>query len=430
MLEGQSNQQVTCLCWNNEGTNLAVGLLHGFIIYSTELLLEEDGWLQEVLHRSIVGGVGVMALHGQSNVIIIAGWSPSHRSTVSIYDVAIDEGQEGKESVLASITLSSPVTALRFHPRLVIVGERGVIHLFNHVLKKVHSFPISRKTTGSVINAKTLALGTILVKKPAAGVCFSLLLGVIPGPSIGSVRCIRYVAEQKLDSSFSQLTPTCLTDMDMRPLSENIVEIHRNEVNCVTITSDGTRALTVSERGTSLKLLDVENGIVLARFSRGKTPNLVHTLGLLVSSTDTVAACVSDTGTFHLFHFPIFESSSNRIPVATGAESGLSDYKFVRAWNDYINSMSSKSRLAIPEDALYETLCKYRDYNRSMYTLALRPMANKPASCIAHVVQLNVSPKGLALKARLLSIQVDLSATMTGESVKVVRTFYFPKDEL
>ncbi|ORC90620.1 uncharacterized protein TM35_000084180 [Trypanosoma theileri] len=430
MVEGQSSQQVTCLSWNNEGTNLAVGLSHGFIIYSTELLLEEDGWLHEVLQRPIIGGVGVMALHGQGNIILIAGWTPSHRSTVSIYDLTIDEMQEGRESILASVTLFSPVTALRFHPRLIMVGESNQVHLFDHSLKKVHSFTVSKKAMISIGNVKTMALGTILVKKPAAGVCFSLLLGVIPGPSIGSVRCIRYVADRQLDTLFSQLSPTCLTDMDVRPLSENIIEIHRNEVHCITITPDGTRALTVSERGTSLKLLDVENGIVLSAFSRGKTPNLVHTLGLLVSSTDTVAACVSDTGTFHLFHIPIVEGLSNRLPISTGTEGGFSDTKIFKAFNDYINSMNAKARLTIPDDGLYDNLCKYRDYNRSMYTLALRPMVNKTSSCIAHVVQWNVSQEGLALKARLLSIQIDLSATMTGESVKVIRTFYFPKDEL
>ncbi|KEG12100.1 hypothetical protein DQ04_02001030 [Trypanosoma grayi] len=429
MSEDHQGQLVTCLAWNNEGTNLAVGMPHGFIIYSTELLLADEGWLCEVLRRPVLGGVGIIALHGQSNVLVVAGWSVSHCATVTLLDLTVRDARGEELSVPARVTLSSPVEALRFHPRLVVIGEKsGCVHFFDHQLRKIESFRVSHKARQTRRAADTMALATMLVEQLASGMCFSLLHGVILGPTPGTVRCIRYVSEQRIKPNVMPHSLVGIMDeAPIQPLMEKTVELHHNEVQCIAITPDGVRALTVSERGTSLKLLDVEKGVVLCQFSRGTTPNTVHTLSLIVTSTDTVATCISDTGTLHLFHIPASGISGRQVTAAANTSETVVGSKLVRAWKDYIGSIGPKSRLSVPDDGLENDLSEQQTYSRTLYNVVLRPIAKK-ASCVAHLIQRDVSLTGVAMKARMLNIHVDLSAV--AEGMMVTRSFYFPREEL
>ncbi|RNF21269.1 uncharacterized protein Tco025E_03452 [Trypanosoma conorhini] len=427
MIAERPGQRVTYLSWNNEGTSLAVGLTHGFAIYSTELLLNEDGCLREVIQRPVLGGVGILALHGQSNLAILVGWEASRRDTVTILDLSVDNTMNDDPSVLARVKLSAVVTAVRFHPCMVLVGvETGLTYVFDHTLHMIESFEVSKPALSSRPRGETLALGTVLVEKSACGIFYSQLYGVILGPRTGTVRCVCYASERHVQSSLLQDPFPDLGKKLTPQLTVNVVELHRNEVSCITITPDGMRALTVSERGTSLKLLDVENHTVLCQFSRGTTPNVVHALGLLVSSTDTIAACISGSGTFHLFHLHTYNSSDTRAAGAGNADRGVGSYGFMRAWSDYRNSVCPRARLLIPEDELYNSLCRQDDSGKSIYSMVLRPVAQKD-SCVAFVVQRCMLPQGVTRRARLLSVQADFSAV---EPMKIMRSFYFPKDEL
>ncbi|KAF5219002.1 hypothetical protein ECC02_008084 [Trypanosoma cruzi] len=423
----QLEQRVTCLSWNNEGTNLAVGLTHGFIIYSTELLLSEEGWLSEVIRRPVLGGVSIVALHGQGNLVVLVGWDSGHRDTVTILDLSADDTVNEDLSVLARVKLSSVVYEVCFHPRMLLVGiQTGLIYLFDHALQMIESFQASTPASTSRQKGDTLALGTMLVEKLACGICYSQLYGVILGPTTGTVRCICYASERHVQSSLLQEPFSDLGKKLTPQLTVNVVEVHRNEVGCITITPDGVRALTVSQRGTSVKLLDVENHIVICQFSRGTTPNAVHALGLLVSSTETIAACISGAGTFHLFHIRTADTLDARAVGVANTDPWVSGHSFMRAWTDYRNSVCPKTRLVIPEDELYDTLCREEDCGKSIYSMVLRHAAKKD-SCVALVVQRCMSPQGITRKARLLSVQVELSAK---DSMKILRSFYFPRDEL
>ncbi|RNF04438.1 hypothetical protein TraAM80_05153 [Trypanosoma rangeli] len=427
MVVEQPEQLVTCLSWNNEGTNLAVGLTHGFIVYSTELLSSEDGCLHEVIRWPVLGGVSILALHGQSNLVILVGWEVNYRNTVTILDLSVDNTMNQDHWLLARAKLPAVVNALRFHPCMVLVGvETGPIYVFDHTLRMIESFEVSNPTSNSPPRGDTLALGTMLVEKLACGICYSQLYGVILGPKSGTVRCICYATERHVQSGLLQ-EPFPNLDKKLTPqLTVNVMELHRNEVRCITTTPDGVRALTVSERGTSLKLIDVENHIVVCQFSRGATPNVVHALGLLVSSTHTIAACISGTGTFHLFYFHTSNALDSGVAGAVNADRSVGSHGFMQAWSDYRNSVCPKARLLIPEDELYNSICRQGDSGKSIYSMVLRPVAKKD-SCVALVVQRCMLPQGITKKARILSVQAELSLV---ESMKIVRSFYFPKDEL
>lgn len=433
-------RHVTCFSWNTEGTNLAVGLTCGFIIYSTELLGDDDGCLCEVARRSVVGGVGHIALHGQSNVLLFVGWEDKYRSTVTLYDLAaVETSNDSGQQLLASLVLPSMVNAVRFHPRLVIIGVMsGFVYFFDHTLRLIESFQVSKgsskhssssssKTVNKIhFESSTIAFGSTLTEQSASGVNFFLLYGVILGPTTGSVRCIRYSSERR---KVSHLLNESLLDSDgtnSQPFRVKILNLHRNEVQCISVTINGTHALSVSERGTALKFFDVERGIPLYQFFRGTTPNKVHTLSLFASSTEVVAICVSDTGTVHLFHVVNSHNSDRLLINENNSYEQVNDNKLFSVWNNYRNSLNSKARLTIPNDELYDILCRQGVYSKSTYSIIIHPIA-KENSYLAQIVQADFSSGKEAVKARLLLLKVDLAST---NCMEITRCSYFPKDEL
>ncbi|KAG8341877.1 hypothetical protein ERJ75_001437700 [Trypanosoma vivax] len=425
-------RRVTCVAWNGEGSNLAVGLSHGFIIYSTELLLDSEARFCEIVYKPVVGGAGLLALHGQSNLILVAGWAPSYSAVATIYDLSVksERDDEDDHSVLARAKLFSEINALRLHPRLVMIGvSSGYVCVFDHTLKTLKTYQVHAQRFFERRNsADTVALATTLDSQMGSGVCFSVLCGVILGPTAGSVRCLHYIGERRI--TFGPLQPS-LKDFGeeiVDPLKEKVVELHFNEVQRIAITSEGRRALTVSERGTMLKLLDVRRGVVIAQFSRGTTPKNVLALALHLSLEYTVALCVSETGTLHAFCLPTTDVSNYHAVEA--AEARARDFKLVQKWNDYRNSISHQLCFALSEDGLCNDSARTNNRHHTMFSAAIRALPVK-GSYIALIVQHNVTPSGTSANARLLSIRMNLSPSATeGNKAEIVRSFCFPKNEL
>nr|CCC94267.1 conserved hypothetical protein [Trypanosoma congolense IL3000] len=422
---------VTCIAWNSDGSNMAVGLQCGFAIYSTELLLRNDGRLLEVLYVPVVGGVGCIALHGQSNLVAVSGWSHDHRTAVELYDLTVREveGDPEARSVIARAVVPGRVNALCFHPLLVMVGlESGYIYAFDHALENIQIYKTSQRTGAANCAVGKMALATMLDREMAGGIVHSLLRGVILGPTTGTVRCLRYVSGRcvELESSHSFLKD--VKEENSGPLEEVVVELHKSMVYAITITAEGRCAVTVSERGTMLKLLDVKRGVVMAQFSRGTTPNTVLTVALYQSFSDTIVACISDSGTLHVFQCSAFDNEARSAEVG-GGTSDARQLSIVQRWADYRSSVSSKIRFAIPEDGLCDSCLGSRDGGSTVYNAVIKP--HDSSATTIFVVQRCATGDGVSAKARLLSIKVYLSSTdASEEGTSALRSFYFPKNEV
>ncbi|EAN78600.1 hypothetical protein, conserved [Trypanosoma brucei brucei TREU927] len=426
-------RSVTCVTWNHDGSNLAVGLRCGFIIYSTELLHLVDGKLFEILFQPVDGGAGLIALHGQCNLVFISGWAYDHRATVAIYDLSVkgEEHDSRDRAVLAKVTMAEAVNGLCFHPLLVMVGtESGLVHVFNQKLEKIQEYKTSQKIRTFAGATSKMALGTMLDKEVAGGVNYLLLRGVVAGPTPGSVRCIRYVSERSMEVESSQSSLEEEGGCAAGPLEENVVELHTAEVQCIAITVDGRCAVTVSARGTMLKLLDVRKGVVIGQYSRGAAPNTVLSLALHQWIDRTVLTCISDSGTLHIFHGPPLKRSSEHHETADTTTDAKWSVPVVQRFNDYISSVGAKFRITIPEDGLSDVHCRERLDVGMAYSTVVR-IHDASLSPTILVAQRYIKRDGTSSKGRLLFIKVDMAAEVPGVArTKDLRSFYFPKSEM
>jgi hypothetical protein len=74
---------------------------------------------------------------------------------------------------------------------------------------------------------------------------------------------------------------------------------HHTPLAAMALSLSGAVLVTASTRGTALKLIDFRSGALLMQLNRGAIPNRVHSIAL--NARDTLAVCVSETGTAHVF---------------------------------------------------------------------------------------------------------------------------------
>lgn len=309
--------QVLTLAWNHDATCLAVGTTTEFIIYTTEAMRGADGGLIEVVRRPVIGGVSVISVFDKSPVVVFCGDAGETSRTVTLWDDAPASdrlreapaaGRSLREScVVAELELSSPVRAIRCHPRVIIVAESFRVWLFNAALVYVAGFP----TEHSACTINSIAMATVAKRDQEGGADFLCLRLLLPGPSVGELYCAQYYYEPPASARSATRRPGPHSDHlpggrpDHAPsipefwLDQVTPRPHSNRIRAVAISADGSRGLSVSEKGTAIKVIDVETKTVVRQLMRGVNPNEVRTLAL--NAAATLAACISETGTLHVF---------------------------------------------------------------------------------------------------------------------------------
>jgi WD40 repeat protein len=333
---------VLALAWNHDASCLAVGTSTEFIVYTTDLMQGDDsqGGLLELVRRPVTGGVSILSIFDKSPVVVFAGFAGEKNSIVTIWDdskadscsAAVQGGTLRDSCVVAELQLSSPVRAIRCHPRVIIVAEAFKVWLFNSFLALIDVFPSDH----SACSSNAIALASVAQSKiEFGGQCLSVRM-LLPGPSMGELYCAEHffdppvvagsASRRELVGEYRQQHLRSSIPSKPKNIWRELVKPkpHNHRVRAVAISPDGSRGLSVSENGTAIKLIDVEMAVVLRQFMRGVNPNEVRTLAL--NSTATLAACVSESGTLHLFNLAGQPSSHGAGSAAQSMQMAVSSW--------------------------------------------------------------------------------------------------------
>lgn len=307
---------VLSIVWNHDGTVMALGTRDGFIIYSTEMLSGENGDVVEMCRRQVDGGVLHIALYRQSSIFAFAGATKEAATTVTIWDESLADSvtpfryTPAEKCVLARLTLDSAVCALRLHHHLLLVVDAFRIFAYStDGLKLLETFhtpgfgriagTASHGSPGLPVdnNCNTIAMATFEVTEShgMSGNC-SVLRMMCMGPLVGSVRCSNYFFNMKKPN-------VSLADAEMPAFIDSGLvspNPHAREVQCLAVSLDGSVGVTCSSSGTSLKVIDVRKRVVTRQLNLSSVSS--RTIGSISISTDaTLVACLSSTGTVHVF---------------------------------------------------------------------------------------------------------------------------------
>ena len=462
---GKECPLVLCMAWNSDGSALALGTATFLSIYSSEkTLVQKTSLIGEEMSegegnkvhgllllakREMPGGVGQISMFGQSSLLLFSGSTLQQRCKVTLWDDSKGIGLDGvtlrDECTLAQVTLSNPVRGLRFHTHLLLVAEDFKVHVFDSRLQRLDSLPTPTQGNNSDNNCNTIAMATITHRENFGAFSGSILRFAMLGPTVGSIRCISYT-HAIVPSRLQGTAESQLLLRNQQKLNIRIAHPHERRVKCIAMNTDGSIAVTVSDNGTALKVIDVVTGDILKQVSRGTTPSMVNTIS--VNSDASLVACVSESGTVHCFSVKRGEGTTTPAPSAfqwvvgvvgsipslnPAAQAIVSDRAFATLpilssiADEKMAIMSSNASSSAAEGAEAFDMTTIPD-NTSAYsglfsTIVLRPGLDRSGCATALVTIGSLYPN---VKAKCILIQIDEKKN----ECRRLATFLVPRDEL
>lgn len=108
-----------------------------------------------------------------------------------------------------------------------------------------------------------------------------------------------------------------------------VIPAHRRAIAALAMDRDGSRLVTASTIGTTVKLLDAVSGALLMEFQRGLLSAFIYAVGI-TDAGDTVAA-LSSNGTLHIFRATCTTSDTAASTVATERSRATGRYALPHA---------------------------------------------------------------------------------------------------
>lgn len=267
------------LAFNNSSTHLATGTDNGYIIYGVK------NELNKKLKCELDGGVGIVKLHGNTNMIVLVGGGDKpfkSKDTVVLRD-------QFKNSNLTEIDMRENIkNALIGKNKLIVVLENKVCQFDwegnNSLTKQTFS------------NEKGLCV---------ADMNFDLIatLGTKKGE----------IALWKLQND-----------------EYKKIEAHDSNIKAIGISKSGKYVATASEKGTLVRVFNTESCNLEYEFRRGSQNADIY--DICFSHDDGLVACTSSNGTVHIFEMNTdFGRTKNTQSVLSGFRNYLPKY-FSSQW--------------------------------------------------------------------------------------------------
>lgn len=230
----------------------------GFSVYNCDPLTERFSRFSED------GGFGIVEMLFRSNIfgLVGGGSTPKYpRNMAIIWD-------DFQTKAIAELEFTSPVTSIKLRRDSILVTIHNRAYLYNFEnMKLLNTF----ETISNPVGLSAISNGaTRIIAVP----------GNVPGTVI------------------------------IYDTKEKIITAHNNGLSALTLSDDGLRLATASERGTIIRVWDTQTGKMLHEFRRGLE---VVTITSLVFDMDTTRLAVcSDKGTMHIFSLIDTLEISNR----------------------------------------------------------------------------------------------------------------------
>jgi WD40 repeat protein len=247
---------ITNISYNECVSHLTVGTTFGFIIYSL------NPSIQKKIYEDKKGGVNMIKILKRTNVCVLTGGGEESFKSDSICTtkntVVLWDNHEQK--VIMQIDCGEPIKNVHIHQnQLIVVVLDTKVLIFNFESK--------------AINTKQTYM------------------------NVNGVSDITYGSDPIVGTLGNRKGEICIWKLGLD--SQKTINAHEGNIECLSLSRDGSMVATASERGTLLRVFNTETGKKLYEFRRGTNPVHIHSIGF--SWNNKLLACTSGNGTVHLF---------------------------------------------------------------------------------------------------------------------------------
>lgn len=281
-LNNQQNPESTDILYttfNQDYSCFACGTTSGFRIFNVSPY-------SEIFRRSFAsGGIGIIEMLYRCNIIALVGGGSCPRfptNTVMIWD-------DNKMRCIAELKFNSDIRAVKLRRDKIVVVLDSKISVYNLMdVKLLDTLCTSYNPNGIValcpnINNYVLAF---------------------PGDEIGQIKII---------STERQI-----------PL---VIQAHNTPLQCLALSSDGTRLASASEKGTIIRIYDTSTGQILEELRRGKEKATMYSIAF--SSTGEYLACTSSRNTLHVYKLKEGACTNSSVDTTTAEKSKFKLSKYL-----------------------------------------------------------------------------------------------------
>lgn len=243
-------EELLCVAFNQDGSCFALGTNNGFAIYNTFPL-------KQAYRREGVGDIGLMQMLYRTNVVAIVGGGKNFRfppNKVMLWD-------DHQLRPIGELCMRQQVRCVKLRRDMIVVTTESKVYVYNlddlRLRDQLETYP----------NPK--------------GLC-SL--------SSDNEHCVLAVPDRVKGQVKLQLY-----------YQENTVRIraHESSLSYLTLTADGRKLATTSDKGTLIRVFNTVDGSLLGEYRRGMDRAEVYCISFSLS--ERYLACSSDKGTVHVF---------------------------------------------------------------------------------------------------------------------------------
>ncbi|ELP88955.1 WD repeat domain phosphoinositide-interacting protein, putative [Entamoeba invadens IP1] len=286
--ENETTDTILCLSLNESRTEIAVGTLVGFYVFTVGDQLERK-YFQKI------GGIGVAELLGNSEILLVGGGSHPFMSDseIVVYDMNTNKVIKEKQR-----HYNRPIRNCRATSSDIFIASDQTIDVFKTLTSVPQIFDTGENPRGIF------------------SVCYNRRIFAYPSAQMGRI------IVHDLDNRYDIAT----------------FPAHEHDIYTMSPSFDGVLA-TVSQNGTILRVWETDSGTLVKEMRRGSTSANVYCV--CVSDDKRFAVLHSNSGTVHVFS--LCEEYKNQVGVVAGLISGM------MGWVGKKENVAEYSAVTIPK---------------------------------------------------------------------------------
>jgi len=297
MESGGRKEQIQYISFNQDQGCFVCATNCGFKVYNTSPF-------KEIVSRDLEGGIGIAELLDRTNILLLVGGGPTPKfppHKAIIWD-------DYTCQIIGELTFKSDIKRVKLRKDKIAIAIENKIYIHNlHDLSPIKSIETSYNPKGLF--------------------CFSLNEKILCCPDKHDIGFINIV---NIDSN-----------------TEIHAKAHSGPLAFIEINAQGNLIGTASVKGTLIRIINVEDGAVINELRRG-TEN--HNILSICFSMDSLwVACVSDSGTAHIFSL---EGLPSKFQATDDKKEASKNYKskfsFLKVVHSYFDSEWSYSHVKLP----------------------------------------------------------------------------------
>jgi WD repeat-containing protein 45 len=245
--------------FNENKDCIIFGTTIGFYVYTCNPF-------KKIISRRIIGGISIIEMLNKSNIMIFTGnvnkgLYPNNK--LIIWD-------DNKEEVIGEIEFKTKILNIKITKDIIVVVTEFKIYIYSFInLELIKSIDLTEETNGlcKILNNNLIAY---------------------PDNVSGSI-CINYYTKDENNIK--------------------IINAHINKIELFCLSKDGSFIATCSEKGTLIRIFDIENNSLVKELRRGSDQATI--VDLKFNDDLTLLLCSSDKGTIHIFNALVDDENNN-----------------------------------------------------------------------------------------------------------------------